>query len=91
MEVGFSEVGQVWMQVDKSIAYWMVTDVPDQVKASCFAGHPVLIARTGLEGSAATLIKHCSATGIVLQGSHESAPGLKDYDHLSQILEELNG
>jgi len=31
------------------------------------------------------------AKGIILSGSRETAPGLKDYDNLSSVLEELNG
>jgi len=31
------------------------------------------------------------AQGIILSGSRETAPGLKDYDNLSNVLEELNG
>lgn len=91
VEVGFNDADRARKENHPSIAYWMVTDVPDTVEASDFAERSVLIARTGLEGSAAAFLAHCGAAGIVLKGSHEAAPGLKDYDHLSQILEELNG
>ncbi len=91
VEVGFLDAARAMNEPNKAIAFWMVTDVPDDVKASYFQGRPVLIARIGLEGSAAAFLSRCGASGIVLKGSHEAAPGLKDYDHLSQILEELNG
>lgn len=35
------------------------------------------------------LIKKTNIKGIVLNGTQEESPGLKDYDHLSEILESL--
>lgn len=35
------------------------------------------------------LIENNSIRGIVLSGSQEVSPGLKDYDHLAEILESL--
>lgn len=91
VEVEFHDAGRVMNEAQNVIAYWMVTDVPDDVEVSYFEGRPVLIARSGLEGSAVAFLARCGASGVVLKGSQETAPGLKDYDHLSQILEELNG
>ena len=35
------------------------------------------------------ILEKSGANGFALQGSREDVPGLKDYDHLSRILEEL--
>ena len=37
------------------------------------------------------ILQRYGAGGFALQGTRELAPGLKDYDHLSRILEELEG
>lgn len=36
-----------------------------------------------------TLLENNSISGIVLSGTKEESPGLKDYDHLAEILESL--
>ena len=42
-------------------------------------------------GPLARLVQKTKAGGFALRGSKEIAPGLKDYDHLAQVLEELQG
>ncbi|HQQ98489.1 MAG TPA: hypothetical protein PLX35_14560 [Cyclobacteriaceae bacterium] len=49
---------------------------------------PVLLSVPGNINSQ-ELLHHTGAAGLALQGSSEVAPGLKDYDHLAQILEAL--
>ncbi len=73
------------------IAYWIVTDVPDSVALPFATDPPVLIARHSFPGLATDFLSSTHAAGVALQGSRESAPGLKDYDQLATVLEELNG
>lgn len=42
-------------------------------------------------GPLSPLVQRTKAGGFALRGSKEIAPGLKDYDHLAQVLEELQG
>lgn len=74
----------------QGVAWWMVTGTPD-VPASFTRTAPILVARHDFPGSVAGYLEACGATGVALSGTREVAPGLKDYDHLSQVLEELNG
>ncbi len=41
--------------------------------------------------SIAQLLQSTGAAGIALHGSREVSPGLKDYDDLARVLEELDG
>ncbi len=50
---------------------------------------PVLLSITRNIESFRKLLEQTGAAGLVLQGSRELSPGLKDYDHLSAVLEEL--
>ena len=50
----------------------------------------LLIAMGKNEALLAGMLTRTGAAGIVLQGSPELRPGLKDYDHLSTVLEALD-
>ena len=78
---------------DKSenISHWIITGVPQDSEQFPVANLPVLIQWSDYSIPATRLLEITGASGICLKGSHETAPGLKDYDHLSQVLEELNG
>lgn len=75
----------------KDIAYFLITSVDVNSPRQLQAAKPVLVGVQTLAGSARKLLDASGAGGIALQGSKEVTPGLKDYDHLSQVLEELNG
>ena len=73
------------------ISFWIVTHVPDTIANAFPSTPPVLIARRSFPGLATDFLSSTCAAGLVLHGSHESVPGLKEYDHLAKVLEELNG
>lgn len=77
------------MKAESQVAFWIVTghrDLRPQGSAV-----PYLVPGHHLQGPVVDYLQATGAGGVVLSGSQESAPGLKDYDHLSQVLEELNG
>jgi phosphoribosylanthranilate isomerase len=74
----------------KDIAYWLATDAPNDLTEPMITTAPILIARNEFPGGVIAYLKRMGAAGVALRGSIETVPGLKDYDHLSQILEELN-
>lgn len=53
------------------------------------SGYSVLLSLDKECGSVTSILQQTRASGLALQGSRELVPGLKDYDHLSRILEEL--
>lgn len=71
------------------LAFWILAGLSKPSLSKSDA--PYFISGPSFDGSVAEHLRSCGARGIVLSGSQESAPGLKDYDHLSQVLEELNG
>ncbi len=73
------------------IAFWIVTEVPDNIERPFHSTSPVLIARSQFPGLTKDFLSSTHASGVALQGSRESSPGLKDYDQLANVLEELNG
>jgi phosphoribosylanthranilate isomerase len=73
------------------VAYVIVPGLEAQLPARVATSIPVLTGILPSQGHSLTHLARTGAAGIVLQGSRETAPGLKDYDHLSQVLEELNG
>lgn len=75
----------------KDIAFFLVTSIDAGSPCQVNGAVPLLLGVQILPGSAKDLLDASGAAGIALQGSKEVTPGLKDYDHLSQVLEELNG
>jgi phosphoribosylanthranilate isomerase len=53
--------------------------------------HQNVLLETNTLKSIQHLIEDNSVKGIVLSGSRELSPGLKDYEHLAEILENLQG
>ncbi len=69
--------------------YLLVTGLKGQSFQTDF--HPVLI-DIGVEPQPwLTLIRQYDADGIAMTGTREQAPGLKDYDHLAKVLEDIDG
>ena len=62
----------------------------EQSSAEDKSGLEFLIALQHNVSSPMELLNRTGAAGFALQGSRETSPGLKDYDHLSKILEELD-
>lgn len=80
------------MDMDKfQIAYLIVSTVPVNTKVNFPAQPPVLVSFGSAPVSYSKILKDCGAKGLMLQGSQELTPGLKDYDHLSTALEQLEG
>ncbi len=67
--------------------YLLITGLSGQAFSTDF--HPMLIDLAGM-ASGMELLKQYHADGLALAGSHEQAPGLKDYDHLAQVLEDID-
>lgn len=73
------------------VAFVLVPGLDDRLPSETATDIPVLTGILPSQGHSLTHLARTGAAGIVLHGSREAAPGLKDYDHLSQVLEELNG
>ncbi|MEJ0054389.1 MAG: hypothetical protein WDN75_01285 [Bacteroidota bacterium] len=75
-----------------NIEYIMLTEFPDGItQEDVVKGpYPVLLLLDKDASDVVHLLDKTSAGGLALQGTREDAPGLKDYDHLSRILEELD-
>ncbi len=74
------------------IDYLLITHLPaaapqhlNSQKGDC----PVILSLDKEAEAVIEMLQQYGADGFALQGSRELAPGLKDYDHLSRILEEL--
>lgn len=89
VDIHFNELSKVPARAD--IAHILVNEIPDSLPATLVADRSVLVGRRPGTFPVGPYLSRHGASGIALQGSRESAPGLKDYDHLSQVLEELNG
>lgn len=76
-----------------SIAFLLLTlHLKDTTNLPAFEGdYSVLLSLDKEFESVTSILKQTHKHGFVLQGSSELTPGLKDYDHLSRILEELEG
>jgi phosphoribosylanthranilate isomerase len=51
--------------------------------------YPVLLGCNDREADIENLLSEINLKGLALKGSHEIRPGLKDFDQLAQILEQL--
>jgi phosphoribosylanthranilate isomerase len=93
VEIPAGALSSVRPQLERrgDVAFVLVPDLDDRLPAETTTDIPVLTGILPSHGHSLTHLERTGAAGIVLQGSREAAPGLKDYDHLSQVLEELNG
>ena len=89
VELSLEELANLPSRPD--IAHVLVTNLAKHPALPVPAGLSVLAAGYPESGPVVAYLARAGASGIALQGSRESAPGLKDYDHLSRVLEELNG
>jgi phosphoribosylanthranilate isomerase len=74
----------------EDIAFILVPDLNSSLSNQPVKSIPLLSGAIPAQGSVLAHLEQTGASGIVLHGSRESAPGLTDYDHLSRVLEELN-
>ncbi|MDZ4713880.1 MAG: hypothetical protein SH819_00280 [Cytophagales bacterium] len=91
LEASTSELTAVKSLVSKDkhrIEFLMITDAVDQ-PIPCPPTTKVLVSLHAPIDAIATYLGKVNAHGIALRGSPELTPGLKDYDHLSTILEQL--
>lgn len=90
VEVNFSESEDVIRMISDlklDVAYLLVTGLNNQTFLSSY---PILVELERNTSSVIEFLDSYNADGLALQGSREDAPGLKDYDHLSRVLEELD-
>jgi phosphoribosylanthranilate isomerase len=75
-----------------NIEYVLLTEFPEGVtQEEIVKGpYPVLLAIDKDTSDVTYMLDKTGGSGFALQGTREDAPGLKDYDHLSRILEELD-
>jgi phosphoribosylanthranilate isomerase len=73
-----------------NVKYVIVTGYNEGAAITLPAGFDVLIETKSSIHPAAKVLEQSGAAGLALQGTTETTPGLKDYDHLSKILEELD-
>ncbi|NOT76240.1 MAG: hypothetical protein HOP08_15030 [Cyclobacteriaceae bacterium] len=94
LELTFSE----WMSdqnklssLPLSIQHVLVKDVPAEFNDTFdSSGFTILLALDSTTTEPLSHFLKAGVDGFALQGTKEEAPGLKDYDHLSRILEELD-
>ena len=93
VEVSYDALGEMASTIlgRSDVAYVLIASLKHRLTADQLRGWPVLVAMDPACGATQDHLDRTGAAGIVLQGSREAAPGLKDYDHLAQVLEELNG
>lgn len=70
------------------VAYWAVHSLVEPLEN---VNAPYLVFGNPADQPVKQYLNALGAKGIILSGSKETAPGLKDYDTLSAVLEELNG
>jgi phosphoribosylanthranilate isomerase len=88
VECDFTECNDALRKVNQlglRTEYLLVTGLKGQSFKTDF--HPLLI---DIGNQRASLLLQYSADGLSMSGTHEQAPGLKDYDHLAQVFEEID-
>ncbi|CAN5121264.1 hypothetical protein BH09BAC3_BH09BAC3_29770 [soil metagenome] len=95
LEISFQDWKVSWSKFQSlpfTISHLMITGFHDSISASDLPArqYPIILALNENETTVEVLLEKAEVEGIALMGSHEQAPGLKDYDHLARILEELD-
>ena len=95
LEISFQDWKVSWSKFQSlpiTISHVMITGFPDSISAADFPArqYPIILALKENETTVEVLLEKAEVEGIALMGSREQAPGLKDYDHLARILEELD-
>ncbi len=76
--------------ITQQVDHWIVTGLPEGNTSLLPKNlEPALLSIDSNGGTLRTLLLQTGAKGFALKGTQELAPGLKDYDHLSRVLEEL--
>lgn len=81
-------------QLKHHISHVIITGFIDNDPPVAFMPMPekkLLLSLESASGPLVTLLKKTNSDGFALRGSRELAPGLKDYEHLARVLEELEG
>ncbi len=95
LEIPFAELPsriEEILKLNLSVEHIMVTQLPESAAITLTDyGFSTLLSIGVQTLPLQTLLSQTGASGFALQGSPELAPGLKDYDHLSKVLEELEG
>ena len=95
LEIPFADLPSRMEEIYKlnlSIEHILVTELPENAGISLIDFDFSTLLSIGLQKvPLQTLLSQTGASGFALQGSRELSPGLKDYDHLSKVLEELEG
>jgi phosphoribosylanthranilate isomerase len=95
LELTFKELlahGERLNRLDLNLELVIITELPDTAtkKEMTIDPHPVLLYLEKDIPSLEDLLGKTGAAGFALRGTREHSPGLKDYDHLSKILEALD-
>ena len=73
------------------IRYVLITEVHlGQLEKHQKRDYPILLSVDNDINNINVLLMKSRADGLSLQGTRELTPGLKDYDHLSKVLEEFD-
>ncbi len=81
-------------QLKRNISCVVITGFIDNDPPVTFMQLPginILLSLESDPGPLLPLLRNTKADGFALHGSRELAPGLKDYEHLARVLEELEG
>lgn len=92
LEVSFDSYQAPGSNFKASIEYVLMKNFSDSVSlgpTSIQGEHSILLSLDSHQEHVMELLNRTGARGFALQGSRELVPGLKDYDHLSRILEAL--
>ncbi|CAN5414888.1 hypothetical protein BH10BAC4_BH10BAC4_11440 [soil metagenome] len=95
LELTFKELlahGERFNRLNLNLELVIITDLPETAtkKEMMIDPHPVLLYLEKDISSLEDLLVKTGAAGFALKGTRELSPGLKDYDHLSKILEKLD-
>ncbi len=91
VEADFSDTSHVVRKIAElklDVAFLLITGLNGKSVES--TSYPMLVEVESGIASVMELLDSTKADGVALHGSREQAPGLKDYDHLSRVLEELD-
>ena len=94
LEVSFDSYQAPGSNFKARIEYLLINNFSDNVPLgppSIQGEHSILLSLDSHQEHVLELLDRTGASGFALQGSRELAPGLKDYDHLSRILDALEG
>ena len=89
-QIGLARIQQLKYNISHVIITGFIDSEPP-VTFKPLSGIKILLSLESDSGPLIPLLKKTKADGFALHGSRELAPGLKDYEHLARVLEELEG